>query len=56
MEVLYVIVPLALGFAGFAVLAFVWSVKSGQYDDPAGAAHRVLQDEMPSITSADHEV
>ena len=34
---------LALGLAGLG--AFVWSMKSGQFDDLEGAAHRVLDDE-----------
>jgi cbb3-type cytochrome oxidase maturation protein len=50
MEVLIYLVPmaLALGFLGLA--AFLWSLKSGQYDDLDGAAWRVLMDddETPS--------
>ncbi len=45
MEVLYVIVPLAVAFAGFAVLGFIWSVKHKQYDDTDGVAHRVILDD-----------
>jgi cbb3-type cytochrome oxidase maturation protein len=45
MEVLIYLVPmaLALGFLGLA--AFLWSLKSGQYDDLDGAAWRVLMDD-----------
>ena len=32
-----------LGFAG--LLAFLWSLKSGQYEDLDGAAVRILSDE-----------
>lgn len=42
MEVLYVIVPLAVAFAGLALLGFGWSVYSGQYDDAVGPPNRVL--------------
>lgn len=45
MEVLYVIVPLAVAFAGFAVMGFIWAVSDGQYDDADGAAHRILLDD-----------
>lgn len=39
------LIPLAL-FAGLVALgAFLWSVKSGQYDDLDGAAQRILMDE-----------
>jgi cbb3-type cytochrome oxidase maturation protein len=45
MTILLVLVPvaLALGFAG--LIAFVWSLRSGQYDDLDGAASRVLFDD-----------
>jgi cbb3-type cytochrome oxidase maturation protein len=45
MEVLIYLVPmaLALGFLGLA--AFLWSLKSGQYDDLDGAAWRAIMDD-----------
>ncbi|MBK5959093.1 cbb3-type cytochrome oxidase assembly protein CcoS [Rhodoplanes elegans] len=45
MEVLVYLVPLALllGLSGLA--AFLWSLKSGQYDDLDGAAWRAIQDD-----------
>jgi cbb3-type cytochrome oxidase maturation protein len=45
MNVLVYLVPaaLALGLAGLA--AFLWSLRSGQYDDLEGAALRVLSDD-----------
>jgi cbb3-type cytochrome oxidase maturation protein len=45
MNVLVYLVPLALllGLAG--LVGFVWSLKSGQYDDLEGAAWRALQDD-----------
>jgi cbb3-type cytochrome oxidase maturation protein len=45
MEVIYGLLPgmLILGVIGVAV--FIWAVKSGQYDDMDGAAHRVLLDD-----------
>ncbi len=45
MEVVYLLVPLAIILAGVVVWAFFWSVKSGQFDDLDGPAHRVLMDE-----------
>ncbi|MDJ0949575.1 MAG: cbb3-type cytochrome oxidase assembly protein CcoS [Alphaproteobacteria bacterium] len=41
---LYLIpVALLLGLVGLA--AFLWALKSGQFDDLDGAAHRILFDE-----------
>ena len=36
-------VALALGLGGLA--AFFWALRSGQFDDPDGAAARILIDE-----------
>ena len=44
MSVTYLVLPLALIIVGGAVLAFVWSAKSGQYDDLETPAVRVLHD------------
>ena len=45
MNVLIVLVPIALllGLTGLA--AFLWSLKSSQYDDLDGAALRILPDD-----------
>lgn len=45
MEVLYFLVPLALILVGVIVWAFLWSIRSGQFDDMEGPAHRILMDE-----------
>lgn len=38
-----IVLSLALGVGAW--LAFVWSVKSGQYDDPEGPKYRMLEDD-----------
>ncbi len=38
-----IVLSLALGLGAW--LAFVWSVKSGQYDDPEGPKYRMLDDD-----------
>jgi cbb3-type cytochrome oxidase maturation protein len=45
MNVLVYLLPMALllGFAGLA--AFLWSLKTGQYDDLDGTPLRVLSDD-----------
>ena len=45
MTILYVLIPLAVVLMGIAVWFFFWSVKSGQYDDMEGPAHRILMDD-----------
>ena len=36
--------PLALVLAGLVVAALVWAVRSGQFEDLEGPAHRILMD------------
>jgi cbb3-type cytochrome oxidase maturation protein len=45
MNVLVYLVPLALGLGLVGLVAFLWALKSGQYDDLDGAALRVLRDD-----------
>ena len=44
MNVLVVLIPVALILGGLGLLAFVWSLKARQYDDPEGHAARILID------------
>ncbi|MCP4099098.1 MAG: cbb3-type cytochrome oxidase assembly protein CcoS [Planctomycetaceae bacterium] len=46
MSVLYIAVPLALVVALIAIIAFVFQVRGGQYDDLQTPAHRVLVDDV----------
>ena len=39
------LIPAALFLGGLGLLAFIWSLKSGQYDDLEGAANRILEDD-----------
>lgn len=39
------LVPIALGLGLSGLVAFLWCLKSGQYDDLDGAAERVLLDD-----------
>jgi cbb3-type cytochrome oxidase maturation protein len=47
MTVLYLILPLALLFAGAAVAAFAWTVRSGQLDDIDTPPRRILFEDEP---------
>lgn len=45
MNILLYLIPIALtlGLAGLA--AFLWAMKTGQFEDLDGAPHRMLRDE-----------
>jgi cbb3-type cytochrome oxidase maturation protein len=45
MSVLYLVLPLALVVVAVAVLAFIWSARSGQFDDMDTPAMRMLHDD-----------
>lgn len=39
------LIPIALGMGLLGLVAFLWSMRDGQYDDMDGAANRILIDE-----------
>jgi cbb3-type cytochrome oxidase maturation protein len=45
MNVLVYLVPMALGLGLVGLIGFLWSLRSGQYEDLEGAALRVLDDD-----------
>jgi cbb3-type cytochrome oxidase maturation protein len=45
MNVLIYLVPMALALGLTALFAFLWSMRSGQYEDMDGAALRMLSDD-----------
>ena len=50
MSTLYLIMPLALAGAAAAVVAFVWAVRRGQFDDLDTPPRRILLDDEPQRT------
>jgi len=45
MEVLIYLIPVALVLGLAALFAFLWALKSGQFEDMEGAANRILFDD-----------
>jgi cbb3-type cytochrome oxidase maturation protein len=45
MTVLLYLIPLALCLGLVGLLAFLWALRSGQFDDLDGAAERILFDD-----------
>jgi cbb3-type cytochrome oxidase maturation protein len=45
MSVLLYLVPAALGLGLIGLAAFLWSLRSGQFEDLEGAAWRALHDD-----------
>ena len=45
MDVLIYLIPVALLLGLFGLAGFLWSLKTGQYDDLEGAKYRILYDD-----------
>ena len=45
MDILFLLIPLAVVLAFLIGIAFMWCVKSGQFDDLDGPAYRILADD-----------
>lgn len=45
MEILLFLIPAALFLGLVGLGAFLWALRSGQFDDLDGAAHRILFDD-----------
>lgn len=45
MDALLLLIPIALFLGLLGLGAFLWALKSGQFEDLDGAAHRILFDD-----------
>ena len=53
MNIIYYLIPLGIVLLVFAIGAFFWAVRSGQFEDTATTAMRILgEDDMPSGSGA----
>ena len=49
MNGLLILIPVALLLGLFGLGAFLWSLRAGQFDDPDGAAMRILIDDESQL-------
>ena len=42
MEILTFLIPVSLILGGIGLAAFIWALKTKQFDDPTGDANRIL--------------
>ena len=45
MNILAYLIPISLVLGAVGLIAFIYTVKSNQYDDPEGDSRRILSDE-----------
>ena len=44
---LMVLIPIAVAMGLAALVAFLWALRSGQYEDLEGASQRILEEDQP---------
>lgn len=49
MNVLIYLIPISLVLGGAGLAAFVYALRSGQFDDPDGNAARILRDDDEDV-------
>jgi cbb3-type cytochrome oxidase maturation protein len=54
-DILYLLIPLSVLLMAVIVMAFLWAIRSGQFDDLEGPAHRILleDDDQPGPPPTD---
>lgn len=45
MEIIFLLIPLSLVLVGVIIWALFYAIRSGQFDDMEGPAHRILMDD-----------
>lgn len=55
MEIIYLLIPVSLVLLGVIVWILLWAVRSGQFDDLEGPAHRILMDEDKIVDDSDDQ-
>ena len=45
MDIIYLLLPLALALVALIIWLFFWAVRSDQFEDMEGPAHRILMDD-----------
>ena len=55
MKAILMLIPVALALGAIGLVAFLWALRSGQFEDLDGAANRILFDydepERPVVTN-----
>ncbi len=44
MDILYLLIPISIAIVAIIAAVFLWAVKTGQFEDMEGPAHRILMD------------
>lgn len=53
MDVLRILIPVSIGLGLLGLVAFFWTLRSNQYDDPDGDSRRILTDDYDDAPRPD---
>ena len=53
MEIIYLLIPIALILVTVIIWIFFWAVKSDQFDDLEGPAHKIIMDNDKAVDKKD---
>lgn len=45
MSIIIYLIPIAIALGAIGLAVFFWALRNGQFDDPDGAAERILFDD-----------
>ena len=45
MDIIFLLIPLSILLIVIIIAVLFWAIRSGQYDDMEGPAHRILMDD-----------
>lgn len=53
MEIIYLLIPITLILAAIIVWVFMWAVKTDQFEDLEGPAHRIIMDDDDKVDNSE---
>jgi cbb3-type cytochrome oxidase maturation protein len=55
MNIIYLLIPVVLLLVVIIIWVFMWAVKSDQFDDLEGPAHKIIMDNDDAVSSKKDE-
>ena len=56
MDIIYLLLPIALILVAIIVWVFMWAVKSDQFEDLEGPAHRIIMEDDDKVADKDDSI
>ena len=53
MEIIYLLIPITLILGAIIVWVFMWAVKTDQFEDLEGPAHRIIMDDDDKVDNSE---